>query len=242
MMLALGMLVPTAAMAQERVWVDVNFGVAFPSDKDFSTHLTRTIFAEPADFDVDYSFPKGPEFDGGAGFMLTPQFGIGISASRSKHEDVPVLTARIPHPFIFNTYGSDSADGDTKLERTESALHIQAMFVAFESDNSRFRIFGGPTYMKVKNQTVGDFHYNQTFTLVPARNTIEITTYDINECECSGWGFHVGGDYSYFFSPNVGVGGIVRFTRVKVEPVDYSGAFDLNAGGVMVGGGLRIKF
>jgi hypothetical protein len=40
----------------------------------------------------------------------------------------------------------------------------------------------------------------------------------------------------------VGVGGILRFSRVKVEPVDYSGSFDMNAGGTAIGAGLRFKF
>lgn len=242
LVLAMGMMLPKGAVAQERLWADVNFGVAIPTDKDFSTASTRTIFAEPADFSVDYSAPRGPSFDIGGGFMLTPQIGVGVSFSRSTHKDTPILHARIPHPFLFNNYGSATAEGDTELERTEQAVHIQAMFVAFESDTQRIRVFGGPTYMQVKNQTVENFIYTQTFTTVPASNTIAITNYDINECECSGWGFNIGADYSYFFTPNVGVGGIVRFSRVKVEPVDYSGAFELNAGGAAIGGGLRFKF
>ncbi len=242
MVLAMGVLLPTDAVAQERLWLDVNLGYAVPTDKDFSTHLTRTIFAEPADFDVDYSAPAGFIFDAGAGFMLMPKFGVGVSISQSRHKDFPVLSARIPHPFLFNQFGSDSAEGDTELERTETGVHIHAMFVAFEDDTNRFRVFGGPTWMRVKNDTVADFDYTQTFTSVPPSNDINITGYDIGECECSGWGFNVGADYSYFFTPNVGVGGVLRYTRAKVEPVDFSGQFELQAGGVAFGGGLRVKF
>lgn len=242
LVLAAVMMLPSGAAAQERLWFDVNFGVAMPTDKDFSTASTRTIFAEPADFSVDYSTPRGPSFDVGGGFMLTPMLGVGVSFSRSTHKDAPFLSARIPHPFLFNTYGSASAEGDTELERTEQAVHIQMMIVPFETDTQRLRVFFGPTYMQVKNQTVGDFAYRQTFTTVPPSNTITIPSYEINECECSGWGGHVGVDYSYFFTPNVGIGGILRYSRVNVEPVDYSGAFDLTAGGVAIGGGLRVKF
>jgi hypothetical protein len=242
MVLAMGTLLPTAAAAQERLWFDVNFGAAIPSDKDVSTTSTRTIFAEQATFAVDYSSPRGFMFDVGAGFMITPLFGVGVSVSSSKHSDFPVLNASIPHPVLFNRFGTDSAEGDTELERTETSVHIQAMFVPWQDDTNRLRIFGGPTYMRVETETVDDFNYTQTFTIVPPTNTIDITSYDINSCECNEWGFNVGADYSYFFNPNVGVGGVLRYTRVKVEPVDYSGPFDLNAGGVAFGAGLRVKF
>ncbi len=239
MIVTMGVLLPTGAFAQERLWLDVNLGYATPTDKEYSTHLTRTIFAEPADFDVDYSSPAGFSFDAGAGFMLTPQLGVGVNISQSRHSDTPVLSARIPHPFLFNQHGSDTVEGDTELERTETGVHIQAMIVAFEDDTNRFRVFGGPTWMRVKNDSVADFEYTQT--LDPA-NTITITAYDITDCQCSGWGFNVGADYSYFFNPNVGVGGVLRYTRAKVEPIDFSGPFELTAGGAAFGGGLRVKF
>jgi len=242
LVLAAAMMLPSGAAAQERLWFDVNFGVSMPTDKDFTTSSRYDIYAEPADFSVDYSAPRGPVFDIGGGFMVTPMFGVGVSFSRSTHEDTPFLSARIPHPFLSNAYGSATAEGDTELKRTEQAVHIQAMIVPFESDTQRFRVFGGPTYMQVKNQTVADFDWRQTFTTVPPSNTITIPSYEISECECSGWGFHVGADYSYFFTPNVGVGGILRYSRVNVEPVDYSGSFDLTAGGTAIGGGLRVKF
>jgi hypothetical protein len=174
--------------------------------------------------------------------MVTPKFGVGISVSRSSHKDFPVLSADIPHPVFADTYGSATADGDTKLERTETALHLQAMFVAMETDTQRVRIFAGPSRIQVKNQVVGDFHYDQTYTLNPPTNVVDNTSYDISECECSGWGFNIGADYSYFFSPTVGVGGVARFTRASVEPVDFSGQFDLAAGGFHIGAGLRVKF
>lgn len=238
----MSMLLPGAAVAQERLWADVNFGVAMPTDKDLTNSSTRAISSEQASFTADYFWPRGPVFDVGAGFMLTPQFGVGVSVSRSTHSDFPVLEATIPHPILFNRFGTGTAEGDTELKRTETALHLQAMFVAFETETQRVRIFGGPTYMKVKTETVADFVYSQTFTIVPVTNNVTITDYSINECECGGWGFNLGADYSYFFTPNVGVGGILRFSRVKVEPVDFSGAFDLTAGGTAIGGGLRLKF
>jgi hypothetical protein len=242
MLFSIGASLPTAAIAQERLWLDVNLGYAVPTDQDFSTHLTRTIADEPADFDVDYSAPAGVIFDAGAGFLLTPRFGVGVSISQSRHSDVPVLSARVPHPFLFNQFGSDTVEGDTELERTETGVHVQAVFVPFQGDTSRLRVFIGPTWMRVKNETVLDFDYTQAFTTAPPSNRIAITGYDISACECSGWGFNVGADYSYFFTPTIGVGGVLRYTRATVEPVDFSGPFELTAGGVAVGGGLRVKF
>ena len=51
-------------------------------------------------------------------------------------------------------------------------------------------------------------------------------------------GFNVGADVGYYFTKNVGVGGIVRFSQTKVT---FS-LGEVDAGGAMVGGGLRLRF
>ena len=51
-------------------------------------------------------------------------------------------------------------------------------------------------------------------------------------------GFNVGADVGYFFTKNVGVGGIIRFSQTKVT---FS-LGEVDAGGAMVGGGVRLRF
>ena len=57
----------------------------------------------------------------------------------------------------------------------------------------------------------------------------------------SGIGFNVGVDVGYYFSPAVGVGGMARFTRGTVDFGAVEGS-SATVGGLMVGGGLRVRF
>lgn len=241
LVVAMGAVASTDAMAQERLWLDVNLGAVAPTDKDYGSTSSQSVFGETATFAVDYKAKTGFMFDVGAGFLLTPQFGVGINVAQSRHKGAPTVSATIPHPFLTNRSATGSLTGED-LERTDTAVNIQAMFVAWQDDSSRFRIFAGPTYMQVKNENVQTMDYRQTFTTAPPANTVVVNSYTTDECTCTGWGFNVGADYSYFFSPNVGVGGILRYTRANVEPADLNGTFELTAGGVAFGGGLRVKF
>lgn len=231
----------------DRGWIDVNFGVAVAAEKTRATTETVTIAREPATFETTYSFPTGAAFDFGGGVMLTPFSGIGVSVSGTAHEDVASLRIRIPHPNFFNAFATDDNETESKLQRTEGTIHIQGMFVLpTGSDRVRVRAFGGPSYFRLKMDAVTDIRYNQFFQIFNTGNVVEITTFDSEEVEETGWGFHVGGDVSVFFTRVVGVGGFARFSRGTVtidddailsnEPVDFK------TGGFQAGGGLRLKF
>ena len=110
------------------------------------------------------------------------------------------------------------------------------------ADRVRVRLFGGPTFFRVKADTIDDIRYNQVFLILLPVNSVDITTYNFSEAEGTGWGFHVGGDVSVFFSRVVGVGGFVRLSRGTVELEDFSGTYDVKAGGFQTGGGLRLRF
>ena len=249
---ALGILMSARAEAQpsfERGWIDVNFGVAVAAEKAFSMNATGELYAEPADFGADYALPRGAAFDFGGGFMITPVFGVGVSFSGTAHEEVADLSARIPHPILANRYATDTALTDEVLQRIEGGVNLQAMLVAAQSDRFRFRVFGGPTYFRVQQDAVTDIRFNQVFLTFPPANAIEITEFDSERIEGTGWGFHAGADASVFFNRIVGVGGFAKFSRGSVDlentlatAVGLDDVVSVKAGGFQVGGGLRLKF
>jgi hypothetical protein len=53
---------------------------------------------------------------------------------------------------------------------------------------------------------------------------------------------NVGGDVAYFSTPHVGVGGTAQSTGATFEMTVPSGTADVKAGGLQVGGGLRLRF
>jgi hypothetical protein len=237
------------APAFERGWIDVNFGVAMAAEDAFSMAATGEIFAEPATFTADYALPRGASFDFGGGFMITPIVGVGVSFSGTAHEDTALLGARIPHPVFANLYASDDAPTDAVLQRVEGGVNLQAMIVAVQSDRFRFRVFGGPTFFRVRQDAITDIRYNQVFLIVPRANAIEITEFDSERIEGTGWGFHGGADASIFFNRIIGVGGFAKFSRGSVDlentlatAVGDDGVVGVKAGGFQMGGGLRLKF
>jgi hypothetical protein len=240
---------PPAQPSFERGWIDVNFGVAVAAEDAFTMRTTREIFDEPADFRADYSQPRGASFDFGGGVMITPVVGVGVSFSGTAHEDAANLSARVPHPIFANVYATDDALTDTVLQRVEGGINLQAMIVAAQSERFRFRVFGGPTYFRVEQDAVTAIRYDQAFLFLQPVNAIEITEFDSERIEGTGWGFHAGGDASFFFTRVFGVGGFAKFSRGTVDLAntlaDVTGDDDVasvKAGGFQVGGGLRLKF
>ena len=229
--------------AQERVWIDVNVGIAQAGENGVTTVGNRTLFRETATFTNSYNQPRGADFDFGGGYMFTPVVGLGMSFTGTAHEGLPNMGVRIPHPLQFNAHANDIALGDTKLQRVESGVNIQAMInVTPNSENIRVRVFGGPTFFRVQADTIDSVRYNQDYLVFLPVQTVDITGYEFSKSEGTGWGIHAGADVSYFFSRVVGIGGVLRFSRGTTELVDMAGPFEVKAGGLQTGGGLRLRF
>lgn len=236
--------VASDAQAQgQRVWVDVNVGVAVPGEGEYDAAASLPLFSEVARFAADYDFPVGANVDVGGGFLFTPQFGAGISLTGTAHRGPATVSATIPHPGFFNASATGVDETSDDLERTEGAIHFQGVFVVPTSDRLQLRFFGGPSYFQVTQDTVDDIRFRQTFGTVANANSVTITDVDLIESEGSAWGFHLGGDVSYFFNRVVGLGGFVRYSRAEVELDDLGGDVRKStAGGVQAGIGLRLRF
>ena len=57
-------------------------------------------------------------------------------------------------------------------------------------------------------------------------------------------GFNAGVDLATYLTPTVGVGALVRFSRAIIDLTqpDGGGSLAVTAGGLHVGGGLRLRF
>jgi hypothetical protein len=234
------------AFAQdERVWIDVNFGLATSAAGDEAFAFEGRLFSEPAAFAVAYPEPsRGAAFDFGGGYMFTPRVGVGLSFTGTAHQDPAGLGATIPHPYFFNASATASGTTDSELMRTEGGANIQLMVVPMHSRKLRVRLFGGPTFFRYTADMVSDLSYRQTALPISRTNLVTITDFEAVEVEGTGWGVHVGGDVTYFFSRVFGLGGFARLTRGTVtidEPMSEDEA-DVTVGGVQFGGGVRFRF
>jgi hypothetical protein len=226
-----------------RYWLDLNVGVAMAAEDSYIAAIEPPLFDERARFESSYTFPRGASLDVGAGFLLTDSFGVGITIAGTAHAAPATMSATVPHPRFFNAAATGIADTGVDIERRESAVHIKGVLALPTSERLRFRVFGGPSYFKVKQDTVDDILYDQTAGFFTTANTVTVTGARVVESEASAWGFHVGGDASYFFSRNFGLGAFARFSRATVELEDLVDlVIETKAGGFQAGGGLRIRF
>jgi hypothetical protein len=244
---ALLTLVASSAYAQApaRGWIDVDVirGQSMQSADSFT--LSTPLSGEIASASTAY--PELGDAVGGnvaAGFTARGPLGIGIRLMRASYEQVIGLSVRVPHPTIFNRFGSDTDITESPMDRSETSLDLSAVYTAPTPDAWRVRIFGGPTYFRYSEDMVEIIRYSQLFNVFTGANLVDITTFSSREVEGSAWGFHGGIDAAYFFSRYVGVGGGVRLNRGTVtidEPLTTDEA-ERSVGHTTFGGGLRLRF
>ena len=126
------------------------------------------------------------------------------------------------------------------LERNELVTHIQAAYVISSAGKVDFALSGGPSFFSVKQGLVSDITYTEQHPYDSATFATALTT----TVGASKIGFNAGADVGVRLSKNVGVGGLVRFSRTSIE-FPLPGAttnVKSDAGGVQVAGGLRLFF
>jgi hypothetical protein len=240
--LACGFLGQQPAFAQERGWLDLNFGVSSPAEDGYTATFEPIIFEERATFESNYSFPSAASFDVGGGYMITPLIGAGLAVGRVTRKDPAELFISIPDQRVFNNNGTDRAETNEDLERSERSVHVQAMFVLMNTPKLRVRAFAGPTYFSVEQHTIEDIGFSQVF-LGPI-NLVEITGFEATPKSDSAWGGHGGADVSYFVTDRLGIGGFLRVSRGTVELDDMGGTTtsEITVGGTEFGVGIRTRF
>jgi len=239
----------TARRTTERVWIDVNAGVAIAAEDTFEIRVALERFAEPAELVARYTLPRAASFDAGAGVMVTPVLGIGLSFERTSDQHSAELRAHIPHPLFANAYADDNAETGDVMRRSEGSVSVQGMVVAARTHRLRLRVFGGPTWFRIEQDAVRDITYNQFYFVRSPTNIVELTGFQFDPVDGSGWGFHAGADASLFFTRILGVGGFAKFSRGHVDlentlATGFGGqeTASVPAGGFRVGGGVRVKF
>jgi hypothetical protein len=229
---------PAAAQSwSERVFISFN-GAYQPATHDFSDRFEFERDFETGSTQTDYPIKGGLTFDGGAGYRLWKNLGAGVAVSYLTRDDVGHTTSSVPHPLFFNQARTVTGDAPN-LTRTERAVHVQAMYLWKSSGALRLAISGGPSFFTVEQDLVTDISVSQTYPFDTATFASATTT----RVKASKSAFNVGADVMWMFAPNVGVGGIARFSKVSVD-LDAPGGrtVPIDAGGGYVGGGVRLLF
>ena len=238
--------VPAVAHAQtqpdtpwaEHARISINFGILQPASTTFTGTTTQTVYLETATINTAYGVPRAPSFDGGVLIRVSGGFGVGLAISSFKKSAAATVTGSIPHPFFFNT--PRTLSGTTSpLERSETAMHIQAAYV-LSSGRIDVAIAGGPTLFTVSQDLIADAPYTEAYPY----DSVTFTGTTSSKADQNKVGFNVGVDVGVKLSDSFGIGGLIRFSRATVA-FPLSGAasgVSTTVGGLYAGGGIRFFF
>ncbi len=236
-LVVLGSAITASAQQASRGFITINGGYQATST-DFTDNIVFTQFAEEGDFDADYGLGAGPLLDVGGGARVWQDLAVGVGVSLFSKGDAAGVTARIPHPFFFDRDRQISGS-EADLARDETAVHLQVMWMTSVNEALEVAVFGGPSYFDVKQDLVTEVTFSQTYPF----DTAEYAGSSSGRQSESTIGFNVGADVAYYFSSNVGVGWLARFSRATLDlPSEDGGTISVDAGGFQTGAGLRFRF
>jgi len=222
----------------DRARVSINVGVEQPAATTFSTSTTKPVYLETATITTAYSVPKGQFFDGGVLVRVRGHFGVGVAVSAFTKSDAASVSGAIPHPFLFNTLRPITGS-TSPLERSETAVHIQAAYV-ITSGKIDVAISGGPSFFNAGQDLAADVTYTEAYPY----DTASFAGATVSKASATSAGFNAGADVGYKLSKSVGVGGLIRFSRGSVvfPLANTASGVSANVGGLQAGAGIRFFF
>ncbi len=209
------------------------------SDFSDSVRFGHDLFGpEQGSLDARYPGSDDALFDIGGSVGVWRNLAVGANVSWLTRESDADVAGQLPHPFWFDRPRSVSGTA-TGLARTETAVHVQALWVIPVGRSVAVTLFGGPTWFNATQDLVADITFEQAY-------PFDSATYsgaNAGERSASTIGAHAGADIAYYFSERIGVGGMVRFSRGSIEfDSPDGGTVTSDVGGVHTTGGLRIRF
>ena len=143
-------------------------------------------------------------------------------------------TASVPSPLFFNDFKTVDIGG-ANAKRTDRNVYILAVWFLPVTDKIDIALSAGPSFTHVKQELV-------TSVTVPAGTQDAIASVESQSGTAKG--VNVGLDATYMFNKSIfkaSYGGGI-FIRYNGGSVDLESAPSVKAGGLQLGGGVRLRF
>lgn len=203
---------------------------------DFDQTLSIDQFQEKATIATNYSADKAPGLDVGIQWNAFRSIGFSASGTLYDRDLAGTYNASFPHPFFFNQPRTATGDIAGKLKETAGHLNL---VVFGKSGSLDLSAWGGVSLFKVEADLLQNVVYSQQYPY----DTVTVTSVPVGKAKDSPIGFNVGASVDYRFSRSIGLGIQGRFARAKAKLTAGSNpTVEVDAGGLQVGGGLRIYF
>jgi len=201
----------------------------------FAEAFTYTEYVEKTTITTDYPTKKGPAFDGGGAVKVWRNLAVGVSVSLARRSTEGSVSGAIPHPFYFDK--ARSISGSAAIERSENAVHVQALWVIPAGQRFLIAVGAGPSFFSVKQSLVQSLSFSQSYPY----DTAMFTSATVSQPSGSAVGVGGSVDVGYYFTRNVGLGGMVRYARATVPLPTHDSTVEVDAGGFEAGLGLRVR-
>lgn len=229
-----------SASAQDDAWgqngyISLN-GMYDVSSRRYDVTSTPDINHEPARITTTQTIGHKPVYDVTVGGRIKGHFGVGFGFAYEKNRQAARISGAVPHPFYFDQ--PRALDGSTTLERSDTTVHIHAMWLLPLTDAFQMTLFGGPTWFNVNQQAVKTVGVVESYPY----DTVALGDVSTERQKGSRFGANAGFDLSYFFNDHLGIQGLVRYAQGTVKLRSGSATSSVDVGGLQAGAGLRIRY
>jgi hypothetical protein len=211
----------------------------WPASTTFADSRTLTEYVEETTIRASYEAGTGFGPDIALQVSVFRGFGVLVGYSRASRDLTGQVDVSRPHPLYLNRPRSVSAE-TSGYGLTEAALHLDVAF-ARAAGHLDWALFAGATLFQVEADMLQAPTYDDSYPY----DELAIASTPPVTVKSSPTGFNVGGrlDYRFGSSRRFGAGVQVLYSTASVTlqaPGATQASFD--AGGLSVGGGVRVYF
>jgi hypothetical protein len=222
---------------QDRGYLSVNFGIQ-PQSRDFDAVSAPEINGDPATITVPHSIGSGAFPDFAVGYRLWENLGVHVGYSYFSKSETPTLSAQIPHPVVGGQSRTATASAG-ELSHSESAFHTHLVWMIPLSEEIELAVLVGPSFYNIKQ----DFVETVTVVETPPYTSVSISGVQLVEQSDTAVAFTAGLDGTYRLTPRFGIGAFFRYSGASSDmPLSGGNSVTVEAGGIQIGGGLRVRF
>lgn len=232
----------SAQIREDRTRLAINVG-AQPQSQTFAEVTTPLIYGESGLLAVPHTIGGSSLLDASVGVRVWERFGIGLGYTRHSEKETSTVSAQIPSPIAFDRLRSATASTG-ELSHTESIIHTQFLWLMPVSQNLEVTAVLGPSFVTVTQALVSGVNLLEG---APPFSSVTITSAETEKTSKTALALTVGVDLSYLMTARFGAGAFVRYSRtsggnIDLPSPDGSGEVGVEAGGLQLGAGLRVRF
>jgi hypothetical protein len=204
---------------------------------DFDSRTTFPLYDEQAEILTNQKIGGSGIFDIGAAYRVGANWGVGFAFNTAGGSGDAVVAGTLPHPAVFDqprTFTSTLSD----VEHNEHGVHLQAVWFVPFTDKVSFMFAGGPSFFGVKQTFITGVNFTEQ---PPNYNSVVVNSLETTQQNKSGAGFNISGDMEYSFTPTLGAGVLLRYTRGGVTFDVGDQEVKVHPGGFQIAVGARIR-